>query len=68
MAGRPVATTFAIFALFAPSNATVIPLLLVCALSVAGAVFLVLEMDSPFQGLIRVTGEPLRFAVQRLNQ
>ena len=32
------------------------------------AVFLVLEMDSPFQGLIRVTGEPLRFAVQRLDQ
>jgi len=54
--------------LFAPSNATVISVLLVCALSVAGAVFLVLEMDSPFEGLIRVTGEPLPFAVQRLNQ
>ena len=58
---------FAIFGLFAPSNATVISVLLVCALSVAGAVFLVLEMDSPFQGLIRVTGEPLRFAAQRLT-
>jgi hypothetical protein len=35
---------------------------------VAGAVFLVLEMDGPFEGMIRVSGEPLKFAVSRLNQ
>jgi hypothetical protein len=59
---------FASFGLFAPANATVVSVLLVCALSVAGAVFLVLEMDSPFQGVMRVSGDPLRFAVSRLNQ
>jgi hypothetical protein len=60
--------TFASFGLFAPSNATVIFVMLVCALSVAGAVFLVLEMDGPFTGLIRVSGEPMRFAVRSLGQ
>jgi hypothetical protein len=60
--------TFASFGLFAPGNATVVSVLLVCALSVAGAVFLVLELDGPFQGLIKVSGEPLRFAVSRLGQ
>ena len=60
--------TFASFGLFAPRNATVIVVLLVCALSVAGAIFLILEMDAPFEGLIRVSADPLRFALSRLNQ
>lgn len=60
--------TFASFGLFAPQNPTVVSVLLLCTLSVAGAVFLVLEMDEPFQGLIRVSGDPLKFAVGRLNQ
>ena len=59
---------FASFGLFAPGNATVVSVLLVCAVSVSGAVFLVLEMDSPFQGVMRVSGDPLRFAVSRSNQ
>jgi hypothetical protein len=60
--------TFASFGLFAPRNGTVIVVLFVCALSVAGAVFLILEMDSPFEGLVQVSAEPLRFALSRLNQ
>jgi hypothetical protein len=38
-------------ALFTPFNATVAATLLACALSVAGAVFLILEMDRPFGGV-----------------
>jgi hypothetical protein len=60
--------TFASFGLFAPRNATVVATLLVCALSVASAVFLVLEMDTPFNGMMRVSADPLRFAYQHLNQ
>jgi hypothetical protein len=60
--------TFASFGLFAPRNATVIAVLFVCALSVAGAVFLILEMDGPFEGLIKVSADPLCFAYSRLNQ
>ena len=43
--------TFLSFGLFAPRNGMVVTVLLVCALSVGSAVFLVLEMDGPFDGL-----------------
>ena len=59
---------FGCFGLFAPRNTTVIVVLLICALSVGGAIFLILEMDSPFDGLIKVSPEPLRYAYTRLNQ
>jgi hypothetical protein len=60
--------TFASFGLFAPRNATVVAVLVVCALSVAGAVFLVLEMDGPFEGLITVSADPMEYAVGRLGE
>lgn len=59
--------TFTSFGLQAPGNATVIAVLVVCALSVAGAVFLVLEMDGPFEGVIQVSAEPMRYALARLS-
>jgi hypothetical protein len=37
------------------------------ALSVAAAVFLILEMDQPFGGLIRVSGQPLRYALSQIG-
>lgn len=40
---------FTSFGLFSPRNGTVIGVLLVCALSVAGAVFLIVDMDQPFE-------------------
>jgi hypothetical protein len=60
--------TFASFGLFAPRNATVISVLFVCALSVGAAVFLILEMDGPFDGLLKVSAEPLRYTIAHLNQ
>jgi hypothetical protein len=60
--------TFASFGLFAPRNALVVTVLFVCALSVASAVFLVLEMDGPFDGLLKVSAEPLRRALAQLNR
>jgi hypothetical protein len=50
---------FASFGLFAPRNATVIAVLCVCALSVSGAIFLILELDRSFEGLLKVSGAPL---------
>ena len=58
---------FVSFGLFAPRNATVIVALCVCALSVAGAIFLILEMDRPFAGLMTISPEPLRSAYSRIN-
>jgi hypothetical protein len=59
---------FISFGLFAPRNTTVIVSLLVSALSVSGAIFLILEMYSPYAGLIHVTGAPLRAALAHLGQ
>jgi hypothetical protein len=60
--------TFVSFGLFAPRNFTVIGTLFVCSLSVAGAVFLVLEMDGPFEGLVRVSPQPVRYALEQMNR
>jgi hypothetical protein len=38
---------FISFGLFAPRNATVVATLLICALSVSAAIFLILEMHAP---------------------
>lgn len=51
------------FTLFAPANSTATLSLLIAALSVAGAIFLMLEMDQPFTGLIQVSSEPLASAL-----
>ena len=59
--------TFASFGLYAPRNILVVMVLTACALSVASAVFLVLEMDGPFDGLLAVSGEPLRNAFAHLG-
>lgn len=53
---------FSCYGLLAPRNATVIVILIVCMISVAGAMFLVLEMDKPFDGIMRVSSTPLREA------
>jgi len=59
---------FMSFGLFAPRNATVVISLSVSALSVSGAIFLILEMYSPYAGLIHVSSAPLRAALSRLGQ
>ena len=59
---------FASFGLFAPRNITVIAVLCVCALSVAGAIFLILELDRSFEGLLKVSGAPLRAALAQLGR
>jgi hypothetical protein len=60
--------TFSSFGLFAPRNGTVIAVLLVCALSVASAIFLILEMDGPFAGLIRISPKPMLYALSQIAQ
>ena len=60
--------TFMSFGLAAPRNATVLAVLFVCALSVGSAVFLILEMDGPFDGWLKVSADPLRHAHALLNQ
>jgi hypothetical protein len=59
---------FISFGLFAPFNATVVSSLLVSALSVSGAILLILEMYEPYSGLIQISSAPLRAALAHLGQ
>jgi Protein of unknown function (DUF4239) len=58
---------FMAFGLFAPTNATVLATLFVGSMSVAGAIFLILELDQPFAGLMRLSSAPLRAAVAHVG-
>jgi hypothetical protein len=59
---------FVSFGLFSPRNPTVIAVLLLCALSVAGAILLILDLDQPFEGFIQISGAPLRDAREQLGR
>jgi hypothetical protein len=60
--------TFGSFGLGAPRNATVVTVFVIAALSVAAAIFLILELDGAFEGLIRISAEPFRHAVANLGR
>ena len=60
--------TFVSYGLVAARNATVVTVLFVCAVSVGSALFLILEMDGPFDGLLSVSADPLRYAHAHINQ
>jgi hypothetical protein len=68
MLGVWQAALFAGFGLLAPRNPTTIAVLVVCMLSVSGALFLVLELDRPFEGMVRVSDTPLRVVMSHLGE
>jgi hypothetical protein len=59
---------FANFGLFAPPNGTAITALFVCAFSIAGAIFLILEMAHPFTGLVNISSVPMRESLALLGR
>lgn len=58
---------FVSFTLFARTNLVVMAALFVCALSFACAIFLVLELDNPFSGLMGISSATLRGALLPLK-
>jgi hypothetical protein len=56
------------FGLFAPLNATVLMVLFLCSISVSGAIFLILEMNHPLSGFIKVSSAPMLKALEHLGQ
>ena len=52
--------------LFAPRNRTTLAFSVVGAVSVASAIFLILEMDQAFGGVIQVSDAPMRAALAAL--
>jgi hypothetical protein len=55
-------------ALFAPSNATATLTAFGGALAFAAGIFLILELDTPFHGLIRLSNEPLVKTLELLGR
>lgn len=56
------------FGLFAPANGTAVAALLLCSLAVASATFLILELDRPFSGVMQISSEPMRNALEQLGR
>jgi hypothetical protein len=54
------------FSVLAPPNATAILALMISALAVSGAIFLILELDQPFGGVIGISSEPMVNALDQL--
>ena len=63
-----LATIFLIWGLLAPPNGTLLAIFFISALSVSGAIFLILEMYDPYQGLMRLSDAPLRAVLAHLGQ
>jgi hypothetical protein len=59
---------FISFGLYAPRNATVTTAFFFAALSVSGAIFLILEMYMPYAGIIHISSAALRGALAHLGQ
>jgi hypothetical protein len=56
------------FSLTAPANATATIALIASALCVAGAIFLILELDHPFGGLMRISSEPMLNVLRQVGK
>jgi Protein of unknown function (DUF4239) len=55
------------FGLFSRINPTAVAVLFVCALSASGAIFLILELSQPFEGVMQISSAPLRNALAPLG-
>jgi hypothetical protein len=62
-----LALLFASFGLFAPPNLVSAATLTLCAIAVAGAIGMILELEKGFGGLIHVSPQPFRQAVAELR-
>jgi hypothetical protein len=58
---------FLSFGINAPRNAMVAVAFFVCALSIGGAIFLILEMDRPIEGILQISSWPMRNVLAQMN-
>jgi ABC-type amino acid transport system permease subunit len=59
---------FASIGMFTPRNAHMVATLAICALSVSGAIFLIVEMDQPFGGFIQIPISAIAPALDQLGK
>jgi hypothetical protein len=58
---------FVSFGVFAPRNSTVILTLVVCALAVSAAVFIIMSMYLPFSGILKISPVAVRDALSQMG-
>ena len=63
-----LAIVFASFGLFAPANSTAIDALFLCSLAVSGGLVLIIELDNPSGGFIRLPSDSMRRALVEITQ
>lgn len=63
-----MAMIFGTFGLFTRRNGTIVAVPVMGALSTSEAIFLILEMDTPLSGVVRLSLEPMRDAVVLLGR
>ena len=63
-----LAIIYASFGLFAPRNWTVYAVIGLSALSLSTAVFLILELDQPFSGMLHISDAPLKILLQEVRR
>jgi Protein of unknown function (DUF4239) len=55
------------FGLFAPTNKTVVVTMIIVSLLVSSALFLILELDRPFDGVIQISSAPMHNALSNFG-
>jgi hypothetical protein len=63
-----LAILFVSFGMFAPSNSTATISLLMAAMAVSGAIFMMMELNSPFSGVLQVSSAPFNDALVHLGK
>src|SRR5262245_42135200 len=56
------------FSVLAPTNPTVMFAFIISAVAVSGAIFLILELDQPFGGFLRISSEPMVNTLDQLGK
>jgi hypothetical protein len=59
---------FASFGLFSPRNMTATVMIFLCAVAIGGAIRMAADLQTPFQGLIRLSDAPLAHAVETISR
>ena len=61
-----VMVIFASFGMNAPRNSTILIAFLICSLAIGGAIFLILEMDRPLDGVMQISSWPMENALAHM--
>jgi hypothetical protein len=62
-----IVAIFISFGLNAPRNSTVVVAFLICSIAIGGSIFLILELDNPLSGILRISSWPVENVLAHMN-